>query len=101
MPDRRGLLIAALGFAQLSPQTPALRALHAWLDTWGGVGALAGGLIRQGYDVAFEYRASQWQATIAKKRHGVRPGAAAGYASAGTPWAALQWAGWQALSRER
>jgi hypothetical protein len=30
---RRALLTAALGFLQLPPQTSALRALHAWLDS--------------------------------------------------------------------
>jgi hypothetical protein len=29
---RRALLIAAIAFLQLPPQTPALRALHAWLE---------------------------------------------------------------------
>ena len=30
---RRALLTAALGFLRLPPQTRALRALHAWLDS--------------------------------------------------------------------
>jgi hypothetical protein len=42
--DCRALLTAALGFIQVSPQTPALRALHAWLDNWRGVGLLVDGI---------------------------------------------------------
>jgi hypothetical protein len=50
--DCRALLTAALGFIQVSPQTPALRALHAWLDNWRGVGLLVDGMRRQGYRVS-------------------------------------------------
>ena len=49
---RRSLLVAALGFLQLSPQAPALRALHAWLDSWRGVGLIVEGMRRQGYRVS-------------------------------------------------
>jgi hypothetical protein len=46
-PDRRrALLSAALAFLQLPPQTPALRALHAWLDNWRGVGLVVDGMRR-------------------------------------------------------
>jgi hypothetical protein len=42
---RRALLTAALGFVQLPPQTSAaLRALHAWLDSWAGVGHIVVGM---------------------------------------------------------
>jgi hypothetical protein len=40
---RRALLTAALGFLRLPPQTSALRALHAWLDNWRGVGLVVEG----------------------------------------------------------
>src|ERR1051326_7384490 len=100
MNSRRSLLTASLGFAQLPAQTPALRALHAWLDTWTGVGAVAVGMTRQGFDVALEHRNHRWHVTFTKERYGVRPGAACGYASAAAPWQAMQWAAWQALRRE-
>jgi hypothetical protein len=48
---RRALLAAALGSVQLPPQTSALRALHACLESWAGVVVLAVGMIRQGYDL--------------------------------------------------
>ena len=47
------VLTAALGFAALS--TPSYdRALHAlltWLDLWAGIGRVAVGMHRQGYDL--------------------------------------------------
>jgi hypothetical protein len=49
---RRALLTAALGFLQLPPQTAALRALHAWLDNWRGIGLIVEGMRRQGYRVS-------------------------------------------------
>jgi hypothetical protein len=49
---RRALLAAALGFPQLPQQTPALRALHVWLDNWRGVGLFVEGMRRQGYRVS-------------------------------------------------
>jgi hypothetical protein len=53
--DRRRLLLrAALGFLQLPPQTSALRAPHAWLDNWRGVGLIVGGMNRQGYRLSLK-----------------------------------------------
>jgi hypothetical protein len=67
MPDdrRRLLLRAALGFLQLSPQTSALRALHAWLDSWRGVGLVVDGIRRQGYRVSLR----EIDAWVASFRH--------------------------------
>src|SRR5262245_17163863 len=51
---RRGrLLMAALGFAGLSrpPYDRALWALRTWLDSWAGIGRVAAGMHRQGYDL--------------------------------------------------
>jgi hypothetical protein len=98
--SRRSLLTAALGFAQLQIRIPALQALHTWLDTWTGVGALAAGMARQGFDVTLEHRGQRWHVTFTKERYGVRPGAAAGYASDVAPWRAMQWAAWQVIRRE-
>jgi hypothetical protein len=49
---------AALGFLQLPPQTPSLRALHAWLDSWRGVRLIVEGMRRQGYRVSLRLSAS-------------------------------------------
>jgi hypothetical protein len=44
-------LRAALGFLQLPPRAPELQLLHRWLDTWAGIGLIAVGLHRTGYDL--------------------------------------------------
>jgi hypothetical protein len=52
--DQRGrLLVAALGFAGCSMPSydRALHALRSWLDSWPGIGHVAVGMYRQGYDL--------------------------------------------------
>ena len=52
--DQRGrLLVAALGFAGLPRPSydRALWALRFWLDSWAGIGRIAVGMTRQGYDL--------------------------------------------------
>jgi hypothetical protein len=46
---RRSLLITALAFVQLPPQTSALRALRSWLDSWRGFRWIAQGLRAEGH----------------------------------------------------
>jgi len=48
---RRSLLPVTLGFARLEPRAPELGPLHRWLDTWRGIGDVAAGMHRQGYDL--------------------------------------------------
>jgi hypothetical protein len=91
---RRALLTAALGFLQLSPRTSALRALHAWLDNWRGVGLIVDGMRRQGYRVSLR----EIDAWVASFRHDPMV-SDAGFASASTPWAAVQLAAWAAVKR--
>jgi hypothetical protein len=82
---RRALVTAALGFLQLPPQTPALCALHAWLDNWRGVGLLVEGMRRQGYRVSLR-EIDAWVASFRRD-----PTVSdAGFASAPTPWEAVQ-----------
>jgi hypothetical protein len=52
--DRRALLTAAVGFLQLPPQTSALRALRAWLDSWTGIGHIVTGMERHGFRAVVE-----------------------------------------------
>jgi len=65
---RRGrLLMAALGFAGLSrpPYDRALWALRTWLDSWAGIGRVAAGMHRQGYDLQLtQYDERGWRATF-------------------------------------
>src|SRR3989442_15908696 len=65
--DHRGrLLLAALGFAGLPMLSydRALWALRSWLDSWPGIGAIATGMARQGYDTELgRYDEKGWRAT--------------------------------------
>jgi hypothetical protein len=88
---RRALLTAALGFLQLPPQTPALRALHAWLDNWRGVGLIVEGMRRQGYAVSLkEWHDGGWTATF--NRDVML--SSDGFGSGETPWKAVLMAAW-------
>ena len=67
MPDERRhlLLHAALGLLQLPPRAPELRMLPRWLDSWRGVGNVAAGMHRQGWDLQLtEYGDGRWRATF-------------------------------------
>jgi hypothetical protein len=88
---RRALLTAALGFLQLH-HTSAL--LHAWLDNWRGVGLIVKGMRRQGYRVSLR-EIDAWVASFRRD-----PMVSdAGFASAPTPWEAVQRAAWAAVKR--
>jgi hypothetical protein len=66
--DQRGrLLVAALGFAGLSRQSydRSLSALRTWLDSWSGIGRIAVGMARQGFDLQLtRYDERGWRATF-------------------------------------
>src|SRR5499427_9547332 len=66
--DQRGrLLCAALGFAGLPKPSHdrALWALRTWLDSWAGIGRVAAGMHRQGYDLQLtQYDERGWRATF-------------------------------------
>src|SRR5205085_10378601 len=50
---RRMLLTAALGFLQVDQTTVShtgLTALHSWLDSWRGLGAITEGMRRHGFE---------------------------------------------------
>jgi len=67
MLDQRGqLLRAALGFAgcSLPSYDRALWALRTWLDSWTGIGYVAVGMHRQGFDLQLtQYDDRGWRAT--------------------------------------
>jgi len=91
--DQRGrLLAAAFGFAgcSLPSYDRALHALRAWLDSWSGIGRVAAGMARQGYDLQltrYDARAGARRSTrpgrstrrrarrvrAGSARHGARP----------------------------
>ena len=89
--DRRALLVAALGFLQLQPQAPTLRALHTWLDSWAGVGLIVTGMERHGFDLTLsKIHGDGWRASF----YGNPMTSADGFAVAATPWTAVQRAAW-------
>ncbi|OGK96984.1 MAG: hypothetical protein A3I14_15355 [Candidatus Rokubacteria bacterium RIFCSPLOWO2_02_FULL_73_56] len=92
---RRALLVVALAFARLGE--PRVR---RWLGGWTGVGLVAAGMARQGYDLALtRYAELGWRATfyVAGREHS--PTGATGSAFAPTPFGAVQAAAWEALAR--
>ena len=68
MLDQRGrLLRAALGFAgcSLPSYDRALWALRTWLDSWSGIGRVAVGMARQGFDLQLtRYDEKGWPPTF-------------------------------------
>src|SRR5262245_26584068 len=101
MTDGRGhLLLAAVGFAVLArpPRDRALSALHAWLDSWAGIGRVAAGRHRQGDDLQLtQYDERGWRATFYTTGMEHSPTSATGTAWEPTPWRATQRAAWEAL----
>src|SRR2546421_4781076 len=96
--QRARLLGAALGFASLEPRHPELRLLHAWLDSWRGIGDVVVGMARQGWDLQLtEYDAEHWRATffVAGQAHSI----VGGSAWESTPWRATQHAAWDTLTK--
>ena len=68
MLDQRGqLLRAAVGFAgcAIPSYDRALWALRTWLDSWPGIGHVAVGMHRQGFDLQLtQYDERGWRATF-------------------------------------
>jgi len=77
MIDQRGqLLRAAVGFAacSLPSYDRALWALPVWLDSWRGIGHVAVGMHRQGFDLQLtQYDDRGWRATRAGGHFGLMP----------------------------
>jgi len=89
---------AALGFLQLPPRAPELRLLHRWLHSWAGIGLIAVGLHRQGWDLQLtQYGDGRWRATfyVTAVAHSI----VGGTAQEPPPWRAVQRAAWHALRR--
>jgi len=101
--DQRGrLLVAALGFAGLPRPSydRALWALRFWLDSWSGIGRIAVGMARQGYDLQLtRYDERGWRATFYTTGMEHLPTSATGTGWERTPWHATQRAAWEALKK--
>jgi len=60
-----GRLRAALAATLVQAEAPELALVHRWLDNWRGVGLLAVGLHRTGYDLDLrQYGDGHWRATF-------------------------------------
>src|SRR5213596_1705617 len=103
MLDQRGqLLRAALGFARLHRPSydRSLWALRTWLDSWSGIGHLAVGMHRQGFDLQLtQYDDRGWRATFYTTGMEHSPTSATGSAWEPAPWRAVQGAARDALRR--
>ncbi len=99
---RRALLVAVLGFArvEIRPEPPELRALRTWLGSWTGIGAIATGMGRQGYDLQLtRYEDQGWRANFYPA--GIAHSVVSGSGWAPMPAAAVQQAAWQVLARAK
>src|SRR5262250_2850342 len=63
---RARLMFVTLTAARLERAlSPVLEAVHAWLDSWKGIGSIERGMARQGYDLQLtRYDNSGWRATF-------------------------------------
>jgi hypothetical protein len=103
MLDARGrLLMAALGFAACPTLSydRALHALRSWLDSWPGIGRVAAGVHRQGFDLQLtQYDERGWRATFYTTGMEHSPTSATGTSWEPTPWRATQRAAWEVLKK--
>jgi len=78
----------------------ALWALRSWLDSWSGIGRVAVGMHRQGYDLQLtRYDERGWRATFYTTGMEHSSTSATGTAWERTPWHATQRAAWDALNK--
>jgi hypothetical protein len=102
--DQRGqLLRAALDFAGCSMPSydRALWALRSWLDSWSGIGHVAVGMHRQGYDLQLtRYDDKGWRATFYTTGMEHSPTSATGTGWERTPWHATQRAAWNVTTAQ-
>jgi hypothetical protein len=100
---RGRLLYVALGFLGLDvppvAMPPELRTLHAWLDTWHGIGLIEHGLARQERDLELIRYGDRWGAAVYWTGHVHATVQATGWQM--TPWEAAQQAAFRALHRGR
>jgi hypothetical protein len=76
-----------------------LRALHAWLDTWHGIGLIEVGLARQVRDLSLTRYRDRWGATVFVT--GMEHSIVQGSGWQATPWEAVQQAAFRAVHKGR
>jgi hypothetical protein len=78
----------------------ALRALRTWLESWPGVGHVAIGMHRQGFDLQLTQSHDRgWRATFYTTGMEHSPTSATGTGWEPTPWRATPRVAWDALKR--
>jgi len=99
---RRGRLLfvvlTVLGLRWPSHAPELVQALRGWLASWAGIGHVAGGMARQGYDIQLMRNGdSGWRATFypSGREHSI----VAGTAWERTPGRSIQVAAWRARCR--
>jgi hypothetical protein len=74
--------------------------MHSWLDSWSGIGLMATGMERQGWDLQLtEYGDGHWRATFYVT--GMAHSIVGGPAWEATSWRAVQRAAWATLHDTR
>ena len=98
--DARGRrLRAALAAVLVPDNTPELRPVHQWLDSWSGIGLVVVGMSHPGFTVSLgKHAVGRWIAVFYHGRGGHEPVAAAGTAQETTPWRAVQRAASETLN---
>jgi hypothetical protein len=103
MTDQRGqLLRAAVGFAGLPRPSydRALWALRTWLDSWVGIGQVAVGMARQGFDLQLtRYDERGWRATFYTTGMEYSQMSATGTGGEWAPWLGTQRVARETLTR--
>src|SRR2546422_10396897 len=100
---RRALLVAALAAARVTSREPALLVVHAWLDSWRGIGSIVGGMARHGYDLSVTSDRDGWRATFLHRTRLMQPWVGQVPMWCTTPWQAgpgAAWAGGNAVPPE-
>src|SRR2546427_11103850 len=95
---RRALLLAALAAVRVKTQAPEFAILHAWLDSWSGLGLIVLGMHRHGYDLSLTHDRNGWRATFLHRSHVLYPWVGQVLCWRPTPWRAIQGAAWRVLS---
>jgi len=95
---RRALLLAALAAVRVKARAPELAIVHAWLDSWSGLGLVVVRMRRHGYDLSLTSDASGWRATFLHRSHFMQPWVGQVLSWWPTPWRAVQEAAWRTLN---
>jgi hypothetical protein len=93
-----------VGFAGCSTLSydKALWELRTWLDSWAGIGHVAVGMHRQGYDLQLtQYDERGWRATFYTTGMEHSPTSATGTGWERIAWRAVQGAAWDAPNKAK